>query len=134
MAETKEEFLTRVDEGISVALSSGGVNLTPYQRMIIGTAISVAVDALVGRYDPAETDVAPYTWPPYVPQPVAPMPASVQWDLTALKEYLDLLTRVKDLEDKLGCPCESNKADYLKMFEERIAALEVKVGKDGSRY
>lgn len=64
----------------------------------------------------------PQPLPQYVPAPVTP--AGEPWNLDKLKDYYDLLKRVKALEDELGCPCEPNKADYLKMFEERIAFLE----------
>jgi hypothetical protein len=69
-------------------------------------------------------------WPvpatePYIPQPVVPLTPDYQpWKLDRLREYYDLLQRVKELEDRLGCPCEPNKADYLKQFADRIAALE----------
>ena len=76
------------------------------------------------RYDPPW--VVPQTYP-YVPQPVGPAIPVTPWGLDRLREYHDLLKRVKEMEDKLGCPCEPNKADYLKMFEERIAELEKKL-------
>lgn len=62
---------------------------------------------------------------PLIPAPVVPGPF-VPWPLERLREYEELLKRVKALEDQLGCPCEPNKADYLKMFRERIDALEKK--------
>lgn len=66
---------------------------------------------------------------PYLPQPLPNAP-TVPWDLDKLREYHDLLKRVKELEERVGCPCEPNKADYLKLFEERIAELERRVGKE----
>ena len=75
----------------------------------------------------------PFTVPPthpaypYVPQPLTPVLAP--WDLAKLKEFEDLLRRVKDLEDKLGCPCEPNKADYLGLLRERIDELEKRAGR-----
>lgn len=73
------------------------------------------------RHDPP-FKISPLTYPT-VPQPVTvgPHPA---WSLEKLKEYLALLKEVKELEDKLGCPCEPNKADYIKIIRERINALE----------
>lgn len=62
-------------------------------------------------------------WPEQVPQPVYPMPA-MDWPLEKLKEYHRILKEVKEMEDKLGCPCEPNKIDYIKLFDERIKALE----------
>lgn len=67
----------------------------------------------------------PNPWPPQVPQPLYPGPFE-PWPLDRLREFEDLLRRVKDLEDRLGCPCEPNKADYLTLFRERIEALEKK--------
>lgn len=67
-------------------------------------------------------------FPPSVPLPAMPMMPNYEWGLDKLKEYYDLLKRVKEMEDKLGCPCEPNKADYLKLFEDRIASLEKKLG------
>lgn len=79
-----------------------------------------ATGDFVFRYDPPWK---PDPWPPQVPQPLFPMPA-IDWPLAKLKEYHELLKSIKAIEDKLGCPCEPNKADYIKMFEERIAELE----------
>jgi len=64
--------------------------------------------------------------PPYhplIPMPINPTPI-IPWDLQKLKEFEDLLRRVKELEDKIGCPCEPNKADYLGLLRERIEELE----------
>jgi hypothetical protein len=54
------------------------------------------------------------------PQPTNP------WPIDRLKEYEEMLRRIKELEDKLGCPCEPNKADYLDLLKKRIEALEEK--------
>jgi hypothetical protein len=62
--------------------------------------------------------------PQTVPYPAMPMTPHFDWSLEKLKEYHRLLKEVKELEEKLGCPCEPNKADYIGMFEERIKALE----------
>lgn len=68
---------------------------------------------------------------PLIPQPITPVPnipafpLSAGWSLEKLKEYRDLLKRVKEMEEQLGCPCEPNKADYLALFEERIKSLEI---------
>ena len=78
------------------------------------------------RYDPPfEPDRYRY---PSIPQPYSPAPIQ-PWDLQRLQEYYDLLKQVKELEDKLGCPCEPNKADYLTVLKERIDALEKRVAK-----
>ncbi len=66
--------------------------------------------------------------PPYHPQiplPINPAPVN-PWPLDQLVEFHEMLRRVKELEDKLGCPCEPNKADYLTILRERIEALEKK--------
>lgn len=66
-------------------------------------------------------------WPsPLIPQPVVPLPVK-EWDLAPLRELLDLLERIKALEDKLGCPCEPNKADYIKVLSNRITELEKRI-------
>lgn len=74
-----------------------------------------------------DTPWTPDPWPQFVPQPANPAVPVIPWDLDKLREYHDLLKRVKEMEDKLGCPCEPNKADYLKMFEDRIKELERKL-------
>lgn len=75
----------------------------------------------IWRWDP------PYDlgtdWVPQVPKPVTGKPID-PWPLEKLQEYLELLKKIKQLEDTLGCPCEPNKADYIRMFEDRIAELE----------
>jgi hypothetical protein len=60
---------------------------------------------------------------PTIPRPIIPAPIE-PWPLDKLKEYLDVLIKIKELEDRLGCPCEPNKADYIKIMKDRIAALE----------
>lgn len=71
-----------------------------------------------------------YPAPPLVPQPLPYVPFPLTpWPLDKLQEYLDLLERVKKLEDALGCPCEPNKADYIGIIKKRIEALEKRVAK-----
>lgn len=60
---------------------------------------------------------------PYVPLPVNP------WPLEKLRDYHDLLVKVRELEERLGCPCEPNKADYIQVLGDRIAQLEESVKK-----
>lgn len=64
-------------------------------------------------------------YPATIPQPIV-TPTPDPWKVQQLKEYLDLLKQIKEMEDKLGCPCEPNKADYVSLFEERIKHLEKK--------
>ena len=81
------------------------------------------------KYDPPWE---PRPWPQDVPQPLTP--ASINpWDLKRLQEYYELLKGIKELEDKLGCPCEPNKADYIGMFKKRIDALKKKSAQKRSR-
>ncbi len=66
-------------------------------------------------------------WPPTIPAPLPGTPIN-PWAIPQLKEFLDLLERVKRLEDALGgCPCEPNKADYIGLLKKRIEDLEKKV-------
>lgn len=75
------------------------------------------------RYPPF--DPAPY---PQIPQPLNPLPQWTPpwqpWTIDQLKEFQDLLERVKRMEDALGCPCEPNKADYIGLLKERVEKLE----------
>jgi hypothetical protein len=75
---------------------------------------------------PLTPPMYPTPWHPNIPTPVVPMP-STPWPLEQLKEFEDLLKRVKDMEDKLGCPCEPNKADYIGLLKQRIEFLESKI-------
>lgn len=77
------------------------------------------------RHDPPWNPQEYPPWPPQVPAPVNPAPVT-PWPLEKLLDYYDLMKRVKDLEDRLGCPCEPNKADYLDLLKKRIEALEKK--------
>lgn len=63
-------------------------------------------------------------WPKEPDKPVTPPPDWQPWKMDRLKEYLELLKQIKALEDQIGCPCEPNKADHIKILEERIAELE----------
>lgn len=74
--------------------------------------------------------------PPSVPMPLSPAQILPDWNLEKLKEYLKLLKEVREMEEKLGCPCEPNKADYIGLFEKRIAELEKRAkraSKDGRK-
>lgn len=76
------------------------------------------------RRDPPWPNRDPYPTSPFIPSPV--VPEQPPWLLEKLLEFQDLIRRVKELEDKLGCPCEPNKADYLGMLKQRIEELEKK--------
>jgi hypothetical protein len=67
------------------------------------------------RHDPPWPNNPPFPTSPYIPAPV--VPPQKPWDLEKLVEFYDLIRRVKELEDKLGCPCEPNKADYLSLLK-----------------
>jgi hypothetical protein len=74
-------------------------------------------------------------WNPPFPSPLIPLPINpipIQpWDAQKLIEFMDILRRVKELEDRLSCPCEPNKADYLTILKDRIKALERKAAEHG---
>lgn len=76
------------------------------------------------RHDPPWPNRDPYPTHPLIPAPLNPLMPLQPWPMDRLKELEDLLRRVKELEDKLGCPCEPNKADYLALLRQRIEALE----------
>jgi hypothetical protein len=79
------------------------------------------------RHDPPWL---PLPWPPLVPRPIAPLPVPfTPWPYDRLAEWHDILRRIKEMEDALGCPCEPNKADYLGMIRERLDELEKKMPK-----
>ncbi len=83
------------------------------------------------RHYPPWSPYDPFVpWPPTVPAPLPNTPV-VPWSLEQLREFQDLLRRVKELEDKLGCPCEPNKADYLDLMRRRIEDLEKRAGPGG---
>lgn len=79
---------------------------------------------------------------PNIPQPLQPniLEAAGQipsqnpgWSANRLKEFQKLLTRIKTLEDRLGCECdEPEKPDYIKLVEQRIKQLEDKVNTKSS--
>lgn len=81
------------------------------------------------RFNPPwEKPISPsplYPWHPLIPAPINPV-ITPPWDIARLKEFEDLLRRVHELEEKLSCPCEPNKADYLSLLKQRIEALEKK--------
>lgn len=83
------------------------------------------------RYDPP-WQVEPNF--PFIPRPINPDPWPNEWPVDRLRDYLELLERIKKLEDAMGCPCEPNKADYIGMFKEQIEKLEkISIDKSTSR-
>ncbi len=72
------------------------------------------------KYDPP-WPVNPYE--PLIPQPANPHGNHPPWTVEKLTAYLEMLKQVKALEDQIGCPCDPNKADYIKLFSDRIAEL-----------
>lgn len=65
---------------------------------------------------------------PMYPQPVAPYnPLPHDLEIAKLKEKLNLLRQIKELEDRAGCPCdgpEQGKPDYIGDLQTRIKTLE----------
>lgn len=80
------------------------------------------------RHNPPWPNQPGYPWHPLTPMPAGPVTTS-PWSLEQLKEFEDVIKRRKALEDKIGCPCEPNKADYLALIKERIEKLEAEVAK-----
>lgn len=56
-----------------------------------------------------------------------PGPHLGDWSIEKLEKYLDILKQIRALEEQVGCPCEPNKADYIKLFMERIGELKKKM-------
>lgn len=72
------------------------------------------------KFSPPFTPIQPH---PLLPKPVVPGPFQ-DWPIARLREFEDLLRRVKAIEDQLGCPCEPAKADHIGIIRERITRLE----------
>jgi hypothetical protein len=62
-------------------------------------------------------------WHPALPQPLPGSPIQ-PWPLENLKEFQDILKRLKALEDKMACECEPKEVDYIALIQQRIDALE----------
>lgn len=75
------------------------------------------------KWNPPWPNQTPFPNSPFIPAPINPMQPINPWPIEQLKEYLELLKQVKELEDKLGCPCEPNKANYIELFEQRIKQI-----------
>jgi hypothetical protein len=81
------------------------------------------------RYDPPWRQVPGNPWHPNIPDPVVPT-LNPPWSQDRLENYLELIRRVKTLEDKMGCECiEPDKPDYIKLVEDRIIQLEERQAK-----
>lgn len=77
------------------------------------------------RYDPPWPNQPPFPFHPLIPAPLPAAPLT-PWPMDRLLDLQNLMRRVKELEDRLGCPCEPNKADYLGLIAQRISDLEKK--------
>jgi hypothetical protein len=71
---------------------------------------------------------------PWTPTPWAPQVPTPAWTQEQLTQLLDILRRVKEMEDKLGgCPNEDvSKLDFLRTIQDRLDALEQKAKDVGS--
>lgn len=77
-------------------------------------------------------DQHPPVWPypipfqPNLPAPTLPPESNYTgWPIDKLKDLLDVLQKIKVLEDSMNkCPCVPAKADYIKLLKDRIQALE----------
>lgn len=86
--------------------------------------------APVNPWHPPATPDFPYPGTvPASPMPNPPLNPYQEWPLQRLKEIEEILKRIKALEDQLGCPCEPKEADYIGLFEKRIAYLEEQLAK-----
>ena len=90
------------------------------------------------RYWPINPIPTPQPYYPAPPQPIIIQPVVIPdaEELARLKEMKDILERVKELEDKLGCPCDDpaqrGKPDYIKKIQARLEELE-KLVKDNPK-
>lgn len=79
------------------------------------------------RHDPPWRPVPGNPWHPRIPEPVVPT-VNPPWDVNRLKEFQELLERIKKLEDQLDCDCvEPDKPNYIKLVKDRIFQLEQRV-------
>ena len=75
----------------------------------------------------------PDTSTPAIPMPGLPPPLPVipyrPWTQEQLTQFMDILAKIKELEDKLGgCPCEEpEKLDYLNLLQQRLDDLDKKI-------
>lgn len=76
---------------------------------------------------PIGNETLPWSpWTPYL-TPVAPIsPLPAPWTQEQLDEALEILRKVKEMEDALGgCPCEdATKLDFLKEIQARLDRLK----------
>jgi tetrahydromethanopterin S-methyltransferase subunit G len=80
-----------------------------------------------GKYWPINPTPVPQPQPTIIQPVVIP---DVQ-EFERLREIQEILKRVKELEDKLGCPCDDpaqrGKPEYIKKIQDRLDELEKKV-------
>lgn len=75
-------------------------------------------------------------WTPWTPMPSpTPVTPPVEWNRPQYEELIDILAKIKDMEDRLGgCPCEDDsKMDFLREIKERLDLIEGKLNAHESR-
>jgi hypothetical protein len=86
-----------------------------------------------GPYTPSTPPTYPVQpWTPWNPTPYVPQTPLPEWTREQYDQFVDILRRVKEMEEKLGgCPCEdASKMDFLKTVKDRLDALDSKVNDD----
>ena len=77
------------------------------------------------KWDPPWKPLPQNPWHPNIPYPPVNPVVTPPWTVDRLRDFEELLKRVKALEDAMGCECvEPDKPDYIKLFEQRIEQLE----------
>lgn len=83
------------------------------------------------KHDPPWQPLPHNPWHPNIPMPLTRPIVNPPWEIDRLKEFQELLERIKKLEAQVdGCECvEPDKPDYVQLVKDRIEQLEKKVSK-----
>lgn len=81
------------------------------------------------KYDPPFPQYTIPTVPSILTPLSQPRPLNPGWNAEKLQEYYDLLLKIKELEDRLGCACDGDrgKPDYLGIIKQQLDALQARV-------